>query len=231
MPRMATLDEVKEHFRNINRPSVLGVSQLWESPYRLLGGALYSIRRGIKSKGSARDVPLPKPLPDNWIDILLRHTAHGITVGKDERWVHIWAASYMFTNAVYRIASATEKVVGLAAGKPGKGRDVIGAFKDAKKGTPKGLEKARQFLTELPRSDKHATDKVLKERTKLLEGARANFPKPFPALVCAIIQTDSDKHEPEHPRKELEFDCALATNSFLEACTVFDQAVSQAPRN
>jgi hypothetical protein len=136
----------------------------------------------------------------------------------------------MFTNAVYRIASATEKTAGLAAGKPGKGREVIGNFKVAKKPTPPGLDKARQYLRDLPSSDKYATTGVLKKRAKLLADARDHYPaRPFPALVCAIIQADSDKHMPEHPRKELEFDCALAMNSFLEACEVFDEAVAQAP--
>lgn len=227
---MSTLDDLKECFRALRGPSSRNVADEWESPYRLLGGALYSIRRGYTSLDSAHDVALPSPLPDNWVDLLLQHTTHGDNLGEENEWIHIWAASYMFTNAVYRIASATEKVAGLAAGRPGNGREVIGEFKDPNKPIPPGLEKARELLRDLPPSDRFATPSTtVMARADLLERARTNYPRPFPAIICAIIQADSDKHMPQYPRKTLNFDCALAMDSFLEACAILDQALSQAP--
>jgi len=225
---MATLEEIRACYRGLRRPSSRGVDGTWESPYRLLGGALYSIHRGYKSKDAANDVIFPDQLPENWLDVLLQHTTHGSNLGENNDWIHIWAASYMFTNAVYRIASATEKIAGLAGGKPGRGREVIGELKDPNKPTPLGLEKARTYLKDLPCSDRYATPNSPRERAELLDKARNGTLHPIPALVCAIIQADGDKHMPEYPRKELEFDCALAMDAFLEACDIFRQALSQA---
>ncbi len=223
--KSVTLDDVKTAFRSLRRPS--NEEEEWEGSYRLLGGALYSIRRGLTSRDSARDILFPSPLPDTWVDLLFRHIEHGIRVGKGERWIHIWAASYMFTNAFYRIASATEKIAGLVAGRSGDGREVIGELKDPNKRIPPGLSKAYEYLEGLPPSDKYSDGSGIKERAKLLADARKNYPKPFPALVCAIIQADSDKHTPERPRKELEFDCRMAMESFLQVCEVFDEAIGQ----
>jgi hypothetical protein len=44
-------------------------------------------------------------------------------------------------------------------------------------------------------------------------------------LVCAFIQTDTDKHVAYVPRKDLMFDDHLATGAFLAACDLWDAAV------
>src|SRR5262245_39097043 len=103
-------DRLSERFGSARKVDRL--PEEWVSPYRLLWGAAYSI--GIAEKSmvnmAGHGVLVPPDL-----------APHLKTAIEDERtvsWFPLWHASYMLTNAIYRVAAAAEKICYLAAQQP-----------------------------------------------------------------------------------------------------------------
>jgi hypothetical protein len=219
-----TFDELERRFKTA-RHTVEGDGD-WESPYRLLAGAAYSI-------GSAHflynkpGINPTFPLSHDWRDILLANARNATLSAEAPPWWPVWTASYMLTNAIFRIAAATEKILGLVARCQGSGRKVLGMLRKSKNiGAGIQLQKAFDYLHAYPLLKKGEADPHVNMK-KLLADQRMQFQTyrtiDFP-LVGAIIQHDSDKHVPYPPIKDLSFDFALSTNAFYQACDVWDEA-------
>src|SRR4030095_14591665 len=78
----------------------------WTSPYRLLFGAGYSI-------GAAEAMMLVDQSGDIPYD-LSSHLAAAVIHNEELRWFGRWKASYLLTNAIFRVAAAAEKICYLA---------------------------------------------------------------------------------------------------------------------
>ncbi len=133
----------------------------------------------------------------------------------------------MLTNAIFRVAAATEKILGLIGDNSGNGRDILAKLRTSKS-IAVGIElpKAHEHLHRYPAREKRVPDpntkrkKFLADQRKLYEQSKS-IDAP---LVAAIIQHDSDKHVPHPPIKDLGFDFELAVGSFRQACDVWDEA-------
>lgn len=198
----------------------------WESPYRLLAGAAYSIGCAYCLYQKPGINPT-FPLSPDWRDVLLGRAKTASLDEGEPHWWPVWAASYMLTNAIFRVAAATEKILGLIGNDLSNGRDVMGKLK-ASSTVAAGVDlpKAHEYLRHYPAREKGASDPHAK-RKKLLHDQRENYDRNRvidSPLVCAIIQHDSDKHVPYPPEKDLDFDFELAVSAFNQACDVWDEA-------
>ena len=188
----------------------------WVSPYRLLFGAAYSIgaaERSLASRtGEATEVP---------VDLSSSLNGAIQDEGRTIAWLHFWRASYMLTNAIYRVAAAAEKICYPAdPGLRGDRRRLWDAAVSATSALSEKLPKVYDLLGKMPRGRP--------ARAAYLRAQRETFPGPMTValpLVCAFIQTDIDKHVAYRPLKELLFDGTLAAGAFLEACDLSDAAI------
>jgi len=208
-------EAVSDRFGKTRTPN--GLSDDWLSPYRLLWGAAYSIGRAKRSTTGMSDgagADIPQDLSSSLKEIVKATDEHPFP------WFHFWNTSYMLTNAIYRIAAASEKSCCLAAQHPEGDRQWLWeAVKEADSALSKKIPKAHELLGEMP---------TRKNRATFLQAQREGFPADLKVtlpLVCAFIQTDIDKHVAYKPLKQLAFDFTLATQSFLEACDLWDAAV------
>lgn len=210
-----TFASVSDRFQRASVPDPQLPNE-WVSPYRLLFGAAYSVGIAEKSlarrTGEAIEVPLD-----------LSSALKAAVQDDGERtvpWFHFWKASYMLTNAIYRVAAAAEKICYLASpGLQGERRRLWPAAATRTSALSKKLPKAHELLGKMPSG---------KERVAYLRAQREAFPGSMTValpLVCAFIQTDIDKHVAYRPLKELLFDGTLAAGAFLEACDLWDAAI------
>lgn len=97
-----------DRFRRVSTPDRL--PDEWVSPYRLLWGAAYSvgIAENALENESGADFALPLDLSSSLKLAVEGNDADSIS------WLPRWRASYMLTNAVFRVAAATEKICYLA---------------------------------------------------------------------------------------------------------------------
>jgi hypothetical protein len=205
--------EILERVGRMRGPD--GLPEEWLSPYRLLWGAAYSIGKAEQSAALATDVPVP---PD-----LSTSLAPAVQRGGDELpWFHRWKASYLLTNAIFRNAAAAEKICFLTAGQTEWRReDLWTAMKKPGSDLSKKLPQAYHLLRHMPARLTNRA-RYLKRQREVFQ-MKGRLPRP---LICAFIQTDTDKHVPYPPLKELFFDFTLASGSFLEACELWDGAVN-----
>jgi len=188
----------------------------WVSPYRLLWGAAFSIGTAepLLMSGASGDIPLDLSPA---LTVAVEHPG-------ELPWFHKWEASYLLTNAIFRVAAAAEKICGLATDRPDDIR--VWLAPEARRADSRlstTLPLAHALLKGIPNKD---------SRGAYLRGQREEFftkgKPPTPPLVCAFLQTDTDKHVPYAPLKELSFDSTLAATSFLEACDLWDAAAALA---
>jgi hypothetical protein len=207
-----TFADVAARFEKTQPPDQL--PETWLSPYRLLWGAAYAIGTAERSRGGWGEVPLD-----------LSPFLRGAVERPEDStmpWLPFWRDSFMLTNAIYRIAASAEKVCGLVTGRTEEIRAWL--WDEARTTTSclsKALPLAHGLLKDMPPKKDHARRAYLHAQR---ETFRASGQPPTPPLVCAFIQTDTDKHVPYGPLKELMFDRALAITSFLEACDLWDAA-------
>lgn len=184
----------------------------WVSPYRLLWGAAYSIGTAECSimGGDLGDIPLD----------LSPHLKAAVDYSDELPWFRKWEASYLLTNAIFRVAAAAEKICYLVdPGLKGYRRALWKAAADRDSVLSERLPKAHDLLGPM--------DGVT-DRTGYLHTQRDAFPALSTVaspLMCAFMQTDRDKHVAYSPLKELGFDKALAAGAFVEACELWDHAV------
>jgi len=193
----------------------------WLSPYRLLFGAAYSVgvaERSLASKtGDATDVPLDL---SSALDGALRDDDRTVP------WLRFWSASYMLTNAIYRVAAAAEKICYLSVSELREDRRQLwNAVGEPTSALSAKVPKAHEVLGKMPTRNKRAA---------YLQAQREAFPGALTVttpLVCAFIQTDIDKHVAYRPLKELLFDGTLAAGAFLEACDLWNAAIDAERRS
>lgn len=208
-----TFTTLADRFKQVQEPN--GLERRWESPYRLLGGAFYSLGCGLRLAGSP-STKFEVSLPQDWRETLEKMAGDQSTEVLAEWW-DVWSASYMLTNAIFRIAAATEKATGLIGDSPDDGRNVFSQLQTL------GLTNSYAILKNWP------TGKGSRPKKKaILKSARDSFAPGtsiLDPLLCAIIQTDNDKHSPYPPVKDLNFDSTLASSAFVQACDVWDEIV------
>jgi hypothetical protein len=208
-----TFASLSGRFARVRVPDELAAE--WQSPYRLLFGAAYSVGVAERSfagrTGDAPEVPLN-----------LSSALEG-AVQDGERtapWFPFWRASYMLTNAIYRVAAAAEKTCYLSSpGLQGKRWRIWEEAAIPTSPFSKKLSSAHDLLGKMPDG---------KDRAAYLRAQRDMFPSSMTValpLVCAFIQTDIDKHVAYKPLKPLLFEGTLAAAAFLEACDLWDAAI------
>ncbi len=209
-----TFASLSDHFTRVRVPEPQ-LPDEWVSPYRLLFGAAYSV--GVAERSLATRTGEASEVPHD-----LSSSLTG-AVRDEERtvpWLHFWKASFMLTNAIYRVAAAAEKICYLAD--PGLQEDRRRLWEAAATRTSAlsvKLPKAHDLLGKMPSR---------RGRAVYLRAQRESFPGSMTValpLVCAFIQTDIDKHVAYRPLKELLFDNTLAAGAFLEACELWDAAI------
>jgi hypothetical protein len=136
-------------------------------------------------------------------------------------WFQKWEASYLLTNAIFRVAAAAEKTCYLVDPALEDDRGNLWPAAAAKKfALAERLPKTHELLGKMPKRE---------ARPAYLQAQRDVFPALLMVaspLMCAFMQTDRDKHVAYHPLKELGFEQALATGAFFEACDLWDGAVA-----
>src|SRR5688572_8434797 len=100
--RPADAQAIRAVFSGIAAP---GVGSDWESPYRLLAGAVYSL-------SCASTFGESKTLTFEWPKINAAIEA-GNQWSINNSWGQTWLASYFITNGIFRIAAAAEKLCSL----------------------------------------------------------------------------------------------------------------------
>jgi hypothetical protein len=209
--------EASTYIRNLQLP--IGLSKDWESPYRLLAGAAYSIglAEGIADSGD----PLPSVDADWWAT--LEASANNKIIDKlCPEWMANWFASFTLTNAIFRVAAATEKLCYLVGDLGQRDRKFLWkAVRQKKSHLSVRVPAAHQALGQMPDSRKKRADKL-----KRIRGAFAKYNQLTLPLLCAFIQTDIDKHVPYQPIKRLAFDRLLATESLKQASKIWNEAMA-----
>lgn len=216
-----TFHDIDRRFRRARKPRNLHLN--WQSPYRLLGGAAFSIGRAYAVRPSAGSNP-PSEVSSEWWEILSTASRDERSVPSGNAWWRTWYTSFMLTNSIFRIASATEKTLCLSQGVTDSGRDLLVTARRPNSALSLSFPRAHQLLRAIPsRNNERRDEFLLQARNRFLPGRPIAHP-----LVCVIIQADTDKHIPSPPLKELGFDFALAMEGFMEACELWDDAATSA---
>jgi len=212
------LGDLKERFIHA-RPKV-NVPDGWQSPFMLLGGALFSMGCANTDPNMSIDNVMYDMEPGTWNDVFDQVRQFAIDPDSD-RWIHLWYSSYMLTNGLFRIAAATEKICTLCSPEKKSGRQGMWVqIKDPGSALNRALPAARGFLGEMP--------KTWDERGQVLRDMRAQHDvtgKVDHPLMYTVIQADTDKHVPYRPVKEIRFEWQLAIGGFVEALTLWEQAL------
>lgn len=198
-----------------------GTPHTWESPYRLLGGAAYSIGCALAASNLVGHSSVPDQLPPSWWKLVRSQVESGSPITENERWIHIWSASYMLTNAMFRIAAATEKVLSLVSNRPNNGRSTFGDLRNSGSTISQRVPTAHKYLNMLPSSEGNLREEFLRQARASFNGGDVGG-----ALACIFMQTDEDKHVPYKPLKQLPFEFAMTTQGFVQACEIFDEAIT-----
>lgn len=216
---MPNFQDVALTAQSMEKPT--GLPEPWTSPYRLLGGAAFSI--GLAHQFLSGPNPGSVAIPDDWWSTLEHHaTQNQLTLGKaTPPWLRIWGASYMLTNAIFRIAAAVEKTCYLVGQLPENTRKQLWkAIHDNQSLLSKRLPTARKALRQMPGPHAARNQYLQRSRQGFQQTRKLRYP-----LLHAIIQTDIDKHVAYKPAKELQYERTLATNAFIQATHIWNEAV------
>lgn len=202
--------------RSLTLPT--GLPTEWESPYRLLAGAAYSIglAEGLSDGGG-----LLPPIDANWWPALESSANTKEITTQSPDWFPTWFGSYALTNSIFRVAAATEKMAYLVGELGQRDRKFFWrAVRQARSTLSLRVPAAHRFLGQMPSSRKKRAGRLGRIRTAFASFGTLKLP-----LMCAFIQTDIDKHVPYQPLKRLPFDRLLATKSLEQASEIWNQAV------
>jgi len=213
-----SLGDLKYKFIQARPPKT--ASDPWHSPYMLLGGALFSMGCANTDENRSLDTVMFDIDPGTWDEVYDQVRTFKIDPASTP-WIPIWYASYMLTNALFRISAAAEKICYLCGADSKGGRPALWkVIAKADSVLNRNLPALSGYLGKMPGTWIERAEQLRKMREHYQNSGKVEAP-----LMHVIIQADTDKHVPYRPVKEIGFEWELAIGGFVEALDLWKQAV------
>lgn len=167
---MATFSDVRQAMVGLAKPD--GLPEVWLSPYRLLGGSAFAIATAERVLNGPD--PDPVDIPNEWWQSLQDAATN---TGTNPVWFDTWHASFMLTNAIFRVAAAAEKTCYLVGDLQEPSRKQLWkAVRDQDSTLCLRVPAARRALGQMPKSRPQREAWLTQSRAGLEQSQRLRYP-------------------------------------------------------